>query len=480
MPTKERLKKLCFDFYRDHIYNIIGAFLLFLASPPYDLFPLAFVSAFIALLSLRDMKRPFRKGFIFGLTYYLLTMYWISLVLKQYGNLPFYAAVVLMILLCMYLALYYGIFFKIYLLLRKKTSAHIFPILMSLIFVALEYLRAHILTGFPWMLIAYTQHNFIPLIQISHFASIYAISFLIMLFNLSLAEMDFRRQKPAFFNLSLSVILIILSVFYGFERVKRVNREFENRKKLKVSVIQGNIDQSQKWAKTLQKSIMDKYFNLTEKEIKKGSRLVVWPETALPFIYGSDFEMTDYFISRLSGKDYRLLAGMPHIDMGSDGKMYYTNSAGFFENAELKGKYTKTHLVPFGEYVPMKKILFFVDKLVEAAGDFLAGEELKVFEINGARIGVLICYEAIFPEISKSYMSKGVNLLINLTNDAWFGRSSAPYQHFAMTRLRAVENKVFVIRAANTGISGIIKPTGEILIKMDIFTDGSFTEEIRY
>jgi len=477
---KERLKELCLDFYEAYGYIFLGAFLLFLASPPYDLYPLAFIAIFLALNSLKNLNNAFKKGFCFGLVYHILTMYWVSYVLQQYGNLPMYVAVFLMLLLCIYLSLYYGIFFKVFQLLRKKNLSTLFPVVLAMIFVALEYIRSHILTGFPWMLLAYTQHNFTPLIQICSFLNIYAISFVVILFNLSLAELVLGKKKWAFINISLSVLIMVLALFYGFNKIEKIESSLNDKKKLKISVIQGNIDQSQKWVKELQKSIVDKYVSLTEKEIKSDSELVVWPETALPFIYGRDWEMTDYFLSHLSKYNFVLIAGMPHIEAGPDDKLYYTNSAGYFIKGELKDKYTKIHLVPFGEYVPMKKILFFVDKLVEAAGDFLAGDELKVFEKEGAKLGVLICYEAIFPEISKAYKDKGVNILINITNDAWFGKSSAPYQHFAMSKLRAVENGVFLIRAANTGISGIIMPTGKVVIKTGLFKDESFTEVVRY
>lgn len=480
MPMRERLRRLNLEYFKAYTGIILGALLLFLASPPYDQFLLAYPAIFIALLSCKKGEEAFKKGFFFGSLYYIFTMYWISYVLKLYGNIPLFIAIVLMILLCMYLALYYGLFFKIFCLLRDKISPLLYPLLMSVIFILLEYGRAKIMTGFPWMLLGYTQHKFTSLIQISHFFSVYGVSFVVIFFNLALYEIALKRNTKSFINIMTALVIILVSCLYGKERIKGINKNLETKKSITLSVIQGNIDQSQKWEKSLQRSIINKYIALTEKEMTKKPAIVIWPETALPFIYGNDIELTEYLRSFLINKDFYLLTGFPHYDFGEDGKTYYTNSAGIFFKGELLGKYTKTHLVPFGEYVPLKKILFFVEKLVVAAGDFLSGTELKVLETDGIKIGVLICYESIFPEISRDYKSKGVNILVNLTNDAWFGKTAAPYQHFAMSKFRAIENEVFLVRAANTGISGIIKPTGEVIISTPIFSDESFTESIKY
>ncbi|MCX7990776.1 MAG: apolipoprotein N-acyltransferase [Proteobacteria bacterium] len=476
----EESKKFSFVKYRDYFFIFFGAFLLFLASPPYDLFFLAYFAVFLALIKTRSTSDSFKKGFVFGLTYNILTMYWITYVLNNYGNIMLPISVSLMIILCMYLALYYGVFFKLFFLLRNKIPKAILPLIMAVIFIFLEFIRSKILSGFPWMLLGYTQHKFTPLIQIANLSGVYGVSFIVIFFNLALSNLFLERNKKSLFNFAVAVSIIIIAGFYGIYRIQFVKRQLENKKPLTVSVIQGNIDQSQKWEKSLQKNIIDKYILLTEKELVKKPSIVVWPETALPFIYGNNIELTEYLKNFLSNKNFYLFTGFPYYDFGEDGKIYYTNSAGIFYKGELLDKYHKTHLVPFGEYVPMKKILFFVEKLVTAAGDFLAGNELKTLSVKDLKIGSLICYESIFPEISKEYKLKGANILINVTNDAWFGKSSAPYQHFAMSKFRAIENNLFLIRSANTGISGIISPAGEVLFSTPIFSDYSFSYEILY
>lgn len=479
MQMIEGLKKYSSVKINELFFILLGSTLLFLASPPYDLFYLAYFAISIALSTLKKPSEGFKKGFLFGLIYSMLTMYWITHVLKHYGNLPLPIAISLMLLLCMYLALYYAVFFKIFVLLRKRLTPYFFPLIMSLIFVILEVIRSYALSGFPWMLLGYTQHSFLSLIQIANPLGVYGVSFVVIFFNISLTYLTEKKWTYRI-NLIIALTFFILSVLYGNHRIKTIKSNLNNKEAVTVSVIQGNIDQSQKWEKSLQKQIIDKYISLTEKELVNNPTIIIWPETALPFIYAIDIDLTEYLKKFLSEKNFFLFTGFPHYDYGDDGKLYYTNSAGIFYKGELINKYHKTHLVPFGEYVPLKKILFFVDKLVVSAGDFLAGKKLKILSANNLKIGTLICYESIFPEISKEYKLKGANILINITNDAWFGKTSAPYQHFAMSKFRAIENELFLIRSANTGISGIISPLGEVLVSTPIFTDYGFSYKILY
>lgn len=465
------------DFKRELAPLFVGAVLLFFATPPFDIYPFSYVAIFIGLLSLKDEKNnSFLKGFIFGLIYNLLTMYWVSYVLKQYGNLPFLVSLFLLILLISYLSLYTALFFKLYAVFKRKLPLSLQPFVFASFWGLLEIIRANFLTGFPWMLIAYTQHNFLSLIQHVKTFTVYGIGFLIVFINISLLICLQEKTSKRFIPVLLSVIVVAYLVYSGQERINYLKETFKKAKSFSLSGVQGNIDQSKKWDRTVQKEIMDKYLFLTG---KSSSQLVIWPETALPFVYGLDSEWSERFKSSLSEKPFAVITGF--VGVGYDeNKAGFTNSAGLFIRGELKGRYDKIHLVPFGEYVPLKKVLFFVNKLVEAAGDFLSGQETKVLEFDGVKIGTLICYEAIFPEISKDYKQKGVNLLVNITNDAWFGKSSAPYQHLAMSRFRAIENEIYLVRVANTGVSCVITPWGEELSKTGLFEEAVINEKIYF
>jgi apolipoprotein N-acyltransferase len=172
-----------------------------------------------------------------------------------------------------------------------------------------------------------------------------------------------------------------------------------------------------------------------------------------------------------------LLFGSPAYRRDA-GKTSYLNSVFLLDaKGREKGRSDKVHLVPFGEYVPVKKFLPFIDKLVVGIGDFSPGV-INPLPLNGHQLGVLVCYEAIFPELARESVRQGSDLLVNVTNDAWFGNSSAPWQHLAMVRFRAVENRVWVARAANTGISAFIAPSGQVLAATSLFVAGTATVEV--
>jgi apolipoprotein N-acyltransferase len=203
---------------------------------------------------------------------------------------------------------------------------------------------------------------------------------------------------------------------------------------------------------------------------------MVWPETAVPFFLRREPELGARVRALAAATGVPMLVGSP--DLGADGLLY--NSAFLIgTDGRLMGRYDKRHLVPFGEYVPLQRVFFFLDKLVTGIGDFGRGGSATVFVGDSGRFSVMICYEVIFPAEVRGFTRAGAQFLVNITNDAWFGRSGAPYQHLAMAAIRAVENGSYLIRAANTGVTAIIAPTGEILGQTPIFTEATLTGTIR-
>jgi apolipoprotein N-acyltransferase len=228
-------------------------------------------------------------------------------------------------------------------------------------------------------------------------------------------------------------------------------------------VIQGNIDQGRKWDPAFQQETLRRYRELSLKAANHNPvpDLLVWPETATPFFYGLEEALTSQVNRMLNEAGKPVLFGSPAVTR-LDGQARLQNRAYLVDGSgSIHGSYAKQHLVPFGEYVPLQKILFFVDRLVQAAGDFAPGRDSTPMGLNGQRLGVLICYEGIFPELARLTVLRGANFLVNITNDAWYGRTSAPYQHMEISRWRAVEFRVPLIRAANTGISTIVDATGK-------------------
>jgi apolipoprotein N-acyltransferase len=216
------------------------------------------------------------------------------------------------------------------------------------------------------------------------------------------------------------------------------------------------------------------------KKAPLGLGLIVWPETATPFFFQDPSHLSAVVrnIPKLTS-DWLLFGSPSYLDEGSGTE--YMNSAFLLSpDGNVAGRYDKTHLVPYGEYVPLRRFFPFINKLVAGIGDFKRGDGVKALRIGRHDLGVLICYEGIFPEISRKYKENGAGLLVNITNDAWFGRTSAPYQHLSMTVFRAVENRTFLLRAANTGISAIIDPSGKIIKQTRLFERSAIRGSVKF
>jgi apolipoprotein N-acyltransferase len=245
---------------------------------------------------------------------------------------------------------------------------------------------------------------------------------------------------------------------------------------LRVGLLQGNIDQSRKWDRDFQATTLTIYEALARRAAADRPSLIVWPETAVPFFLRREPE--------LGGRVHRLVAeiGIPMLigspDVGADRRLY--NTAFLLDGGGVvRGRYDKRHLVPFGEYVPLQPLLFFLDKLVVGIGDFGRGRDAALLPLGSARFGVTICYEVIFPAEVREFARAGAQFLVNITNDAWFGESGAPYQHLAMAAMRAVENGMYLVRAANTGITAVVAPSGEIREASRLFTRDAVVAPIR-
>ncbi|MDT8440413.1 MAG: apolipoprotein N-acyltransferase [Desulfuromonadales bacterium] len=418
-------------------------------------------------------RRPFMSGFVAGFAFFAVVLYWLNIVMTTYGRLPLTVSVLLYLLLVAYLALFWGTATWAACRLRQVCN-YPFALTLPVFWVALELLRALLLTGFPWATLGYSQQAWLPVIQSADLFGVYGISYLLLLSNAVLAELYLGGRRQAGQRLPVPALLCLLVLLganlgYGFWRLAAPVEEAQAT--ARVGLVQGNIPQDLKWNPDFQQQTLQTYRRLSLQAAAAGATdLLVWPEAATPFYYqegGAAAAAVDAVASRTGG---RLLFGSPAYRQ-SDGRLRYLNSA-FLIDAERRqlGRSDKIHLVPFGEYVPLAWLLPFVNKLVVGIGDFSPGE-VNPLPLNGAQLGVLICYEVIFPELARDYVRQGSGLLVNLTNDAWFGRSSAPEQHLAMARFRAIENRVWLARAANTGISALIAPSGAIVQRSPLFVE---------
>jgi apolipoprotein N-acyltransferase len=422
----------------------------------------------------------FKLGFIAGFIHYLTLIYWIVVVLGNYGELNIVISFSILILLCLYLALFPGLFSF---LVRYMKGTRFRILIAASIWVSLEYLRANILTGFPWCLLGYTQFENLTLIQISALVGVYGLSFLIVISNALIHRLFFQRsilvkKRHLLWEVPVILIFAFFTLVYGHYRLSSYSVRERSQKSLNVAIIQGNIDQFIKWNDLYQEKTIDLYHQLTRKTYGFKPDLIVWPETSVPFFFQDKSRLSMKVLKIAKESKANIIFGSPAYRREGMTTKYYNRAYQLSPTGKIPGYYDKVHLVPFGEYVPLKRFLPFVHRLVPAAGDFSSGEEIVPLRFPSLSAGILICFEAIFPELARSQVKQGADILVNLTNDAWFGMTSAPHQHLSMSVFRAVENQRPLIRAANTGFSAFINPLGKITTRGDLFTEEVLEQKV--
>lgn len=472
---------------------LLSGALIFLSFPKFGAgIPawVAFVPLFYALQGKRVMQ-GMAVGFIAGFSACIGIFYWIAFVVVHYGYLPVFVGIAVMLLLSAYLALYMAVFSAGVVYFSRSEIPLIFS--GPLLWTCLEYVKSHVLTGFPWANLGHTQYLYGPIIQIADVTGVFGLSFVIVFINvvvfdiLKIRRSEDRRRMPVW-KISAEVLagFVLLAALYGYGMMRsdQVRKAMETAAILPVSLIQGNIDQSIKWNPAFQRETLRIYASLSRHAAPSGEGLIVWPETAAPFFFQDHNDMQRDVTALASQTGNWVLFGSPgyrqegeHID--------FQNSAFLLSpDGRIAGRYDKVHLVPYGEYVPLRRFFPFISKLVVGIGDFRSGPGYEPLLMHGSRggrkLGVMICYEGILPEAGRAYRQHGADLLVNITNDAWFGDTSAPHQHLSMTVFRAVENRLFLVRAANTGISAIVDPTGTITDRSRLFEEGTLRGTVRF
>jgi len=424
-----------------------------------------------------NIKRLIIEAFLCGLVFYSITLYWL-----------YYVTILGLILLIGYLIIYFILFSLILKFLYKAKAIRFFSQLFVIpsLWVILEYLRSHLLfSGFGWVSLGYSQYQNLSFIQIATWTGVYGLSFLIVLINVAMAELILNIKAIVLFNkkylkkTSIVVLISVLSLLlvYIYGDIK-LDNPLEG-KKLKVSVIQGNVPQCQKWEPFYRNLILEKYKKLTKMASFDSPDIIIWPETSLPgYLRETDLLKQ---MSKLA-KDIKtpILLGVATQDRNE--KRFY-NSAAIISNKGKVGKiYNKIHLVPFGEYTPLPFIFGFSKDIYKIA-DWTKGRERILFNVRNEKFGVLICFEDIFSDFVRNFVKDGVDFMVNVSNDAWFMHSTEPYQHLQTSVFRAAENRINLIRASNTGISCFIDPYGRITKRVssdgeDIFIEGYQTQAV--
>ena len=427
-------------------------------------------------------------GYLSGFLWYLGNCYWIYQTMYLYGGLDKPVAAGILILFSLYLGLYHALFGGIVGAIRSSFGAQTALLLSPFVWVAVELARARI-TGLPWDLLGIAQIENAALTRLAPIGGVYAISFVIALVNaLWLVRIEIREQRHT--RLVLTVVGVLLVVLYVIGV-----RSFAVRPRYQASatatLVQENLEVGaaakgpEPSAEQLLRSFAylsrhpgeSMYLGMPERKgtplvhfvqndsAPRDSNLIVWPESPAPF--QEDDPQFRSAISALAREaNAPVIVGNIAIDRTTANTRGYFlfNAASFVApQGEFVGRYSKMHLVPFGEYVPFKSLFSFARNLLHEAGTFDAGATRTLFSVNGHRYGTFICYESIFADEIRQFVRNGADVLINISNDGWYGDTSAPWQHLNMVRMRAIENHRWILRATNTGVTSAIDPSGRVI-----------------
>jgi apolipoprotein N-acyltransferase len=420
-------------------------------------------------------------GYLTGAVSAVGLLYWTALVVIQYGGLPLPAGIAVMVALCLAVALFPLLFG--WATARLAATFGTAGLLGApFLWVATELLRVHTFFEFPWCLLGYSQHAFLPVIQVASVTAVYGVSFILAASSALLAyavlEARPRRRGAALGGLAALVAATLGGGAWAMSRpVAETGR-------IVVGLVQGGIRQEDKWVKENALDNVDRHVELTAEAARRGARLVVWPESAVPFLYDRDAGLAALLQETVRAHGVHLFFGNDDLELGSGERRIYVGAKLLSPEGRLTSRYRKIHLVPFGEYVPLKGVFTFggrfAAKLVQEVSDFSPGTDAATGIVDGHRIGGYVCYEAIFPGLVRRFPAEGAELLVNITNDAWYGTTSAPHQHLAMAAFRAVENGRYMVRAANTGITAVVDPRGRVLEPTRLFERAVLVREVPF
>jgi apolipoprotein N-acyltransferase len=407
------------------------------------------------------------------------TLYWVVGVMHTYGDLSAVVSVLIATLLASYLAVYPALFAGLLrLAIRRLGVAGVW--LAPVFWVSTEWVRASIGGGFPWVPLGSSQASVLPIVQLASVTGVFGLSALVALVATAAAVVSVTKRPVHRLAAGAVAVLVGVVAAAGAHRVAAA-RLLDEGRPLRVGLVQGSVAQDDKYDAKLRDSIMARYVELSRQAIASGGALVIWPEASTPFYLDLDAAMAAP-IRRLAAETHTpFIIGTDAYEAASPGhpERYYNAAVLIGSDGRSRQSYYKMHLVPFGEYVPVKSLLFFVGHLIQAVSDFSPGTVPVVFDADGRRVSVAICYESVYPSIAQAFVERGSELLATITNDAWFGRSSAAYQHFDLGALRAVEQGRYLVRAANTGISGAVDPYGRVLARTPLFQPLSLVVDVR-
>jgi apolipoprotein N-acyltransferase len=398
-------------------------------------------------------------------------------VVATFGQLATPIAVFAMLLLAAYLALYPAIAALVTsALIRRIGAGALF--LAPAAWVASEFLRGYLFGGFPWVPLGNSQVTVLAVAQLASVLGVYGLTALVALVNAAIAFSMLTNGRTRVKTLAGVGVLLVAVAGWGAWRIGDGSLARQGTP-IRVGLVQGNIEQTLKWRKDQARMIFTTYIAMTRDVVRRGAQYVIWPESSTPFT----------FEGSVGEHEMRALAqevGVPILfgsdqDAGAD--RHYNAAFQLAPDGMTSAVYRKIHLVPFGEFVPLADWLTIFPPLVQTLAGFApftAGESMVVLPVGQHKASTAICYEVVYPSLVREAVLGGSELLTTITNDAWYGHSSAPFQHFAMASMRAIEHGRYLARAANTGISGVVDPYGRVVARSAIFEQVGLVEEVRF
>jgi len=454
------------------ILAIASGILFALAFPDSGFGWLIFVAPiplFLALAGAQKAWHAFFLGWISQWIAWLMMVPWVVRVMSHYGGLPYVTGVLIFVAMCAILALYGALFGVIVYRIRPGEHFHRW-LLLPLAWAAIEYARTYLLTGFPWNLIAAAIVDYTPLVQFDRVAGPYALGALILLVPTTIAWLIATRPRGMHLVIVVLPVIILCFVWWatGIVAEKLIVRPRVG-PTYTAALVQPNIPQEMRWSGSSLMEIFQRMMDMTGSAVRSGASVVIWPESTVPLSYST----TDFYrnaieaLSRQSAVD--IILGSVAEDPVDPNRVW--NAAFLVSGGKTIGHYDKIRLVPFGEYVPLRKMLFFAHKLVHEVGNFEFGTKDTPL-VGRLRYGPAICYEIVYPQIARTQVMHGADVLVTITNDAWYDGTSAPRQHLNQARLRAVETDRYLLRSGTTGISAFVDPTGRIVEEIPMNRQG--------
>ncbi|CAN5628835.1 apolipoprotein N-acyltransferase [soil metagenome] len=430
------------------------------------------------------IRRSMQLGLVTGAVYFGGTLYWLVETMTTFGGLPTPLAIFAAAVLVAYLSLFPAAFAVIFSKLHRSFGAASF-LLAPAVWVSTELGRQYVWDGFPWALLGYSQVSVLPIAQVVSVVGVYGLSGLLALTSSAAAFLVVDTTRRRWIVAGVTTALVVACAAWGSARLN-ASWLLTRGEPVRVAVLQGNIAQEDKWNPELRDAITDRYLAMTREALDGGATFIIWPESSTPFYFEHDL-FRGGAIRRLAREaNATLLIGSDQVEpvrtSAAERVTERQYNAAFLVKPDgaVGAVYRKMHLVPFGEYVPLASLLFFVGPIVDAVSPFTPGEDPVLLPVGDRMASTAICYEVIFPSLIRRFVLDGSELLTTITNDAWYGRSSAAFQHWDQAAMRSIEQGRYLARAANTGISGFVDPYGRATQKTALFEQALVMEDLRF